>query len=118
MRNAKPMSSPLVGHMKLSSEQSPTSEEKKEKMKKLPYASVVGSSMYAIVCMRLDIAHVVIVNRFLFNPSIEHWIAVKQIMRYLKGTSKVCLCFVNDKSELVGFTDVDMCGDIDYRSLP
>ena len=48
-------------------------KEEKEEMEKVPYASVVGSLMYAMVCTRLDIIHVVgVVNRFLSNPSKEH----------------------------------------------
>ena len=42
-------------------------------MKKVPYASVIGSLMYAMVCSRPDIAHAVgVVSRFLSNPSKEH----------------------------------------------
>jgi ATP-binding cassette subfamily B (MDR/TAP) protein 1 len=38
-------------------------------MKKVPYASAVGSLMYAMVCTRPDIAHAVsVVSRFLSNP--------------------------------------------------
>jgi hypothetical protein len=56
-------------------------------MERIPYASVVGSLIYAMVCMRLDIAHAVgVVSRFLSNPGREHWNAVKWIIRYLRGT--------------------------------
>jgi hypothetical protein len=53
------VSSTLAGHLKLSSKLSPTSETKKDEMNKVPYASAVSSLMYAIVCTRPDIAHVV-----------------------------------------------------------
>ncbi|KAL6333178.1 hypothetical protein AAG906_028361 [Vitis piasezkii] len=33
-----------------------------------------------------------IVNRFLSNPGKEHWIVVKWNLKYLRGTSKTCLC--------------------------
>jgi hypothetical protein len=116
MSKAKPVSSTLAGHLKLSSKQSPTNEKEKEEMKKVPYASAVGSLMYAMVCMRPDIAHVVgVVSWFLSNPGKEHCAAVKWILRYLRGTSRVCLCFGNGKQVLDGFTDVDMAGDIDSR---
>ena len=73
MSNAKPVGSPLVGHFKLCSKQSPSSNEEKEKMQKVPYASAVGSLMYATVCTRPDIAYVVgVTSRFLANPSKEH----------------------------------------------
>ena len=62
------MSSPLGSHLKLSSKQNPSSEKEKEEMRKVPYASAVGSLMYAMVCMRPDITHVVeVVSRFLSN---------------------------------------------------
>ena len=47
-------------------------------MKGVPYASAVGSLMYAMVCIRLDIALAVgAVSQFLSNQDKEHWIAVK-----------------------------------------
>lgn len=32
---------------------------------------------------------------------------------YLRGTSRVCLCFGNGKPVLDGYTDADMAGDVD-----
>lgn len=116
MKNAKPVSTPLAGHFKLSVKQSPSNEKEKKDMKDVPYASAVGSLMYAMVCTRPDIAHAVgVVSRFLANPGKEHWTAVKWILRYLKGTSKLCLCFGSAKPVLEGYTDADMAGDVDSR---
>ena len=85
-------------------------------MKKVSYTSVVGSLMYAMVCTRPDIAHAVgVVSRFLSNPGKEHWHAVKWILRYLRGTSKICLRFGDGKLVLCGYTDADMAGDVDTR---
>ena len=76
----------------------------------------MGSLMYAMVCTRPDIAHTIgVVNRFLSNPSKEHWVVVKWILRYLKDTSKTCLCFGTDKFVLVGCMNADMAGNIDSR---
>ena len=73
MGSSKPVNTALAGHFKLSSKQCPTSEKDKEKMKKVPYASAIGSLMYAMVCTRPDIAHAVgVVSRFLSNPGKEH----------------------------------------------
>jgi phosphoribosylaminoimidazole carboxylase (NCAIR synthetase) len=40
---------------------------------------------------------------------------MKWILRYLKGTSRVCLCFRSGQQMLDGFTDVVTAGDIDSR---
>ncbi|KAL9254347.1 Retrovirus-related Pol polyprotein from transposon TNT 1-94-like protein [Drosera capensis] len=72
--------------------------------------------MYAMVCTRPDIAHAVgVVSRFLSNPGKQHWEAVKWILRYLKGTSKLCLSFGKGELVLEGYTDADMAGDLDHR---
>ena len=59
MNEAKPMSTPLGSHFKLSKEQSPKTEEEMDHMSKVPYASAFGSLMYAMVYTRPDIAHAV-----------------------------------------------------------
>ena len=82
----------------------------------MPYVLAVGSLMYVMVCTRPNIAHAVgVVSKFLSNLGKEHWVAVKWILRYLRGTSKTCLCFGTDKPVLVGCTDADMVGYVDSR---
>ena len=116
MGKAKPMSSLLGSHLKLSSKQSPSSEKEKEEMWKVPYASVVGSLMYAMVCMRPDIVHVVgVVNRFLSNPGKKHRATMKWILKYLRGTSNTCLCFRTNKPMLVRCIYAVMAEDVDFR---
>ncbi|RVX03365.1 Retrovirus-related Pol polyprotein from transposon TNT 1-94 [Vitis vinifera] len=118
MGNTKPMSSSLGSHLKLSSKQSPSSEKEKEEMRKVSYASAMGSLMYVMVCTRPDIAHAVgVVSKFLSNLDKEHWVAVKWILKYLRGTSKTCLCFGIDKPMLLGCTDVDMLDMLIPESL-
>ena len=73
MKNVKPVSTPLAGHMKLSKKLCPTTREEKEIMEKVPYSFVVVSLMYAMVCTRPYIAYAVgVVNKFLKNPRKEH----------------------------------------------
>ena len=116
MQNAKPVNTPLATHFKLSKKFCPTSTQEKEEMASIPYSSAVGSLMYAMVSTRLDIAHAVgVVSRYLSNPGKPHWDAVKWILRYLRGTSTLCLCFGNSKPSLEGFADADMAGDLDDR---
>ena len=94
MHNAKLVSTPFASHFKLSKEMSPKTHEEMEYMSKVPYASAVGSLMYAMVCTRPDISHAVgVVSRYMNNPGKEHWMAVKWILRYLRGTKNQALCF-------------------------
>ncbi|RVW31737.1 Retrovirus-related Pol polyprotein from transposon TNT 1-94 [Vitis vinifera] len=90
MSKAKVVSSPLASHFKLSSRHSPSIDKEKEDMRRVPYASTVGSLMYAME-------------------------VVKWIMRYLRGTSKLKLTFRGGKPILVGYIDSDMAGDVDNR---
>ena len=76
MQNEKPISTPLASHFKQSKEMCPEKQEEIDYMSKIPYSSVVGSLMYAMVCARPYIAHVVVVvRRYMNNPgnSIGKW---------------------------------------------
>ena len=73
MHNAKPVSTPLAIHFRLSKEMCPKTQEEIKYMSKVPYSSVVGSLMYSMVWTRPDIAHAVgFVSRYMNNPSKEH----------------------------------------------
>jgi hypothetical protein len=81
MQNAKPVSTPLANHLKLTKEMCPKTQEEIEYMSKVHYSSTVGSLIYAMVCTRPDIAHVVgVVIRYMNNPHKEHWEEVKLIL--------------------------------------
>ena len=45
----------------------------------------------------------------------EHWNDVKWILRYLRGTSNKCLHFGGSTTNLQGYVDLDLAGDIDTR---
>ena len=86
--NAKAISTTVRSHLKLTKEMCPKTQEEEAKMSKVPYASTVRSLMYAMVCTRPDIAHVVgVISKYMSNLGIKHWNVVKWILRYLRGTS-------------------------------
>ncbi|GJR63190.1 hypothetical protein Tco_1505352 [Tanacetum coccineum] len=63
-------------------------------MQNVPYASVVGSIMYAVRCTRPDVAFAQnITSRFQQNPSEPHWTAVKTILNYLRNTKDMFLVY-------------------------
>jgi len=55
---------------------------------------VYGSMTYVMVCTRPYIAHAVgVLSKFMSKLGKEHWTTVKQIFRYLRGTSDYGLCY-------------------------
>ncbi|KAH9705857.1 hypothetical protein KPL70_012031 [Citrus sinensis] len=55
------------------------------------------------------------VSRYMANPGGEHWITVKRILRYIRGTSDVALCYGGSKFTVRGYVDSDFAGDLDKR---
>ena len=93
----KPVCTPLAPHFKLSYSSCPSSQKEQEYMAHVPYASIVGNMMYVMVCTRPDISQAVsMVSRYMHNPSKNHWLAVKWILRYLYGTIDIELLFKKD----------------------
>ena len=116
MNKAKPVSTPMGCHFKLSKEQSLKIEEGRDHMSNVSYALAIGSLMYAMVCTRPDIAHAVgVVSRFINRHGKQHWKAIKWILRYLRGLSDTCLYFTCASLKLQGYIDADFASDIDSR---
>jgi hypothetical protein len=69
--------------------------------------------MYAMVCTRLDIAHLVgVLSRYMSKPWKEHWIVVKRIFKYLRGTTSYGLYYqgrigLDKVLDIHGFVDAN-----------
>lgn len=114
MHNSKPVDTPVEKGLFLSLDQCPKTDEERKEMSKVPYASAIGSLMYAMLCTRPDICFAVgLVSRYQSNPGLAHWQAVKRILRYLRGTSDLVLCFQGGNMRLQGYSDADFSGDLD-----
>ena len=78
MHSCSSCAAPIQKGDKLSKSQCPQDEKERAEMEKVPYASSVGSLIYAQVCTR-DIAFSVnALGRYLSNPGLNHWKAVKR----------------------------------------
>jgi len=82
------------------------------------YRSIIGSLRY-IVNTRPDLAYSVgVVSRYMEAPGKDHWIAVKRILRYLKGTMGYGCKYEKGtglKPILPGYSDSDFAGDAEDR---
>lgn len=116
MEDCKKASTPFALGQILTKDMSPKSEEERETMKKVPYREAVGCLLYASQGTRPDICHAVgIVSRFSNDPGQAHWIAVKRIFRYLRGTLDKKLLFKKSQDSLIGYADSDWANDRDDR---
>ena len=106
---------PLLQGVKLSSAQSPTTVEDREKMSVIPYASAIGSIMYAMLCTRPDVNLAIsLVGRYQSDPGMEHWTAVKNILKYLKRTKDMFLIYGGAEELVVkGYVDASFDTDPD-----
>ncbi len=67
---------------------------KDDEMVKVPYQQAMGSLMYAMLRTLPDLAYLIsVVNQHMANLSLEHWIMVKCIFRYLQGILQFKLHF-------------------------
>ena len=110
---------PMSHGISLSKSQCPTSREEKERMDKIPYASAIGSIMYAMICTRPDISYALsMTSRYQSNPGEAHWTAVKNILKYLRRTKDTFLVYGGEEELVVkGYTDASFQTDRDdFRS--
>ncbi|KAJ9547714.1 hypothetical protein OSB04_020257 [Centaurea solstitialis] len=111
---------PMQHGIVLSKTQCPVSSQDQDKMKSVPYASAIGSIMYAMLCTRPDVAYSVsVTSRYQQNPGEPHWVAVKNILKYLRRTKDLFLVFGGSEDEISvnGYSDASFQTDIDdFRS--
>lgn len=107
---------PIVKGDRFENFQCPRNQYGINQIKAVPYASAVGSLMYAQVCTRLDLAFVTgVLGRFESNPGIDHWKMVKKALRYAQGKSLMLTYRRTDSLEIEGYSDADFAGDVDER---
>ena len=112
MEDAKPVATPVDTSNKLVK-----ATESEECIDQHNYQSAVGSLLYLAVATRPDISFAVSnIAKFSAQPTKTHWVAVKRILRYLKGSVDYGLNFTHEStSECIGYSDADWGGDLDDR---
>ena len=126
--NSKPI--PIDPGLRLSKKMEAESIKDKLFMKDKPYRAIVGSLMYLAVATRPDLAFFTHeMSKFVTNPGPQHWNALKNGLRYLKGTKNYGLTLggivSNDEMKKLnlkvkelsfrGFSDADFANSLDDR---
>ena len=112
--DCNPVSTPMEPGLRLSPEQGAETPEEHAEMSDLPDINAVGALMYLATCTCPDVAYTVSqLARFNSNPGRAHWLAVKHLFRYLKGTLDLKLTYKPDShSELFQvYSDADHAGE-------
>ncbi|XP_070013840.1 secreted RxLR effector protein 161-like [Nicotiana sylvestris] len=84
------------------------------------YMGMIGSLLYLTTSRPDIIFSVTLCAHFPANPKESHLIAVKRILRYLKGTTDLCLWYPKGSNfNLVGYVDADYAGFlVDRKNTP
>jgi hypothetical protein len=93
----------------LSNIQSPSTPAQQLKMRRKPYAEVIGHVLLPVVVSRPDVAFQTgILSQFVQNPGQAHWNALKRVMSYLNTTKDLWLTLGGEggKKSIV-YTDAD-----------
>ncbi|GJY56531.1 retrotransposon protein, putative, ty1-copia subclass [Tanacetum coccineum] len=99
MDNSKRGHIPMQERLDLNKSQGAQTPKEVNRMKNVPYASAVGSIMYAVRCTRPDVAFAQnMTSRFQQNPGEPHWTAVKNILKYLRNTKDMFLVYGGNPS--------------------
>ncbi|KAK2382607.1 hypothetical protein QL285_070129 [Trifolium repens] len=106
---------PMQHGLFLSKTQSPSTKEERNHMNKIPYASAIGSIMYAMLCTRPDVSYALsATSRYQSDPGDSHWIAVKNILKYLRRTKDSFLIFGGQEElAVIGYTNASFQTDKD-----
>ena len=116
MQNSKKGLLPFRHGVPLSDDQRPNTFEEEKMMRQIPYASVVGSLMYVMLCTRPDIYYSVgMVSRYQSNLGPKHWEAVKHILKYLRRTKDYMLVYHCEDLIPISYTDSNFQSDLDFR---
>jgi len=121
MSNCKPVNTPLPVSHKLSLSDCPTAPADRDYMTQFPYCQVLGSIRYLVTSTRPDLCFAAgFLSRFMQNPGLPHWKALKRLLRYLAFSQNVGLMFSSHQSlsqltALLGWSDSDWGGNVDTR---
>jgi hypothetical protein len=115
MQDSKKGLLPMSHGITLSKKQCPSKPDEQERMRVIPYASAIGSIMYAMLCTCLDVSYALsATSRYQSNYGEAHWTIIKNILKYLRRTKEAFLMFGGEEELVVkGYSDASFQTDAD-----
>ena len=104
MHNCKPVSTPMIENCTLSDHE----DDQTETISRLEYQERVGCLLFLATRTRPDISSAVgILCRYASAPKSQHWIQLKRVFRYLRGTVNYSLWLDASEGDLIAYSDAD-----------
>ena len=113
MTHSKTIATPMKPPRKNFSQDYPS----KQPAGDVPYRSAIGCLIFLMVGTRTDTSDAVDkLSQHSEQPLVEHWVAVKRVLRYIAGTKDVGIVYgYSQNITLYGYTDSDWAGDTKTR---
>ena len=84
----------------------PKTQDERKHMSMTPYALAIGSIMYAMLSTRPKVSYALsVTTRYQYDSVEGHWVAVKNIFKYLRRTNDVFLIYGDGDLIVIGYTD-------------
>ena len=108
---------PLEPGVKISKEDSPKTQEEREKMSEVPYRRLIGSLIYLALNTRPDLLYAVTkLSQYNTDPGEAHWHQAKHVLRYLNKTEDHGLTYErNEEPRIKIYCDANWASDVDDR---
>ncbi|GJY17975.1 hypothetical protein Tco_0389466 [Tanacetum coccineum] len=115
MKNSKKGNLPLHHGIKTSKDLCLKTDEELDKMSRVPYDLAIGSIIYVMKCTRPNVSFALsMVSRHQQNPGKGHWIAIKNILKYLRNTKDMFLVYGGEEElRVTGYCDASWQTDKD-----
>ena len=105
---------PMVSGITLSKSMCSKTQDERTRMNMIPYASAIGSIMYAMLCTRPNVSYALnVTSRYQSDLGMGHWVVVKNILKYLRRTKDVFLIYGDRDLIVEGYSDASFQSDKD-----
>ena len=102
MQESKKRFLPMSHGVSLSKKLCPKTQNERDHISRIPYASAIRSIMYAMLCTCLDVWYALsMMSRYEVNLGKRHWMAIKNILKYLRRIKDSFLIYGGEEELIV-----------------